>query len=100
MKTQPHSPEIGLWLKLSRAEGVGSIIFARLMDQFGSPQAIMGVSVSQLTKISGIGTKTAESIARTRNNFDAEAELALAEKMGVWIINSSDSRYLAALKRL
>ena len=99
-KAQPNSREIDLWLKLARAQGIGSTIFARLMAEFGSPQMILGASVAQLMKVEGIGTKTAESIARTRDQFDTEAELKLAEKMGVWIINFHDERYPAALKRI
>ena len=44
-KPQPNSSEIDLWLKLVRAQGIGSTIFARLMDKFDSPQAILGASV-------------------------------------------------------
>jgi len=100
LKNQPHSSEIDLWLKLSRADGIGPITFAKLMAQFDSPQAALGASVSQLMKIDGISTKKAESIARTRDSFDTEAELELAEKLGVWIINLRDSRYPTALKRI
>ena len=100
MKTQPNSSEIDLWLKIDRAEGVGPVTYARLIDKFGSPQAILGASVGQLTKVAGIGSKTAESIARTRDKFDTEAELAMADKIGVWIINFHDSRYPASLKRI
>ena len=98
MEAEPHSPQIELWLKLIRSEGVGPTLFRRLVDYFGDIEQILGASVSELTKVEGIGNKTAESIARTRNAFDAEQELGLADKLGVWVIHLHDERYPPALK--
>jgi len=37
-----HSPEIEKWLKLIRAEEVGPVTFARLLQRFGSVDAVLG----------------------------------------------------------
>ena len=95
-----NSPNIENWLKLNRAEGVGPKTFARLVEYFGSVENALGASVSQLTKVNGIGTKTAEAVFRTRDKFNVEKELALAAEHGVWIINSDDNRYPPALKAI
>lgn len=100
MKPEPNSPNIALWLKLIRAEGIGPTLFGRLRDYFGDIDRILGASVSELMKIEGIGTKTAESIVRTRGVFNSEKELALAEKLGVWVIHLEDNRYPHALKAI
>ncbi|MDH4202064.1 MAG: DNA-processing protein DprA [Phycisphaerae bacterium] len=100
MRTQEHSPGIELWLKLIRAEGIGPTLFRRLLEYFGNVERILGASVSELTKVEGIGYKTAEMIARSRSAFDAEKELALANKLGVWVIHLQDDRYPAALKAI
>lgn len=100
MGVTEHSPQIEQWLKLIRAEGIGPTLFKRLMDYFGDIDRIMGASVVELTKVDGIGTKTAESIARTRNAFDSEKELALANMLGVWVIHLDDDRYPPALKAI
>jgi len=60
----------------------------------------MGASVSELAKTTGIGFKTAEKIAATRDKFDTVSELELARKLGVWIINIQDNRYPHALKQI
>ena len=99
-KLQPNSVEIEKWLKLIRAEGVGPTTFTRLLKRFGSPDRIMGASVSELAKTTGIGFKTAEKIAATRDKFDVVSELELARKLGVWIINIQDNRYPHALKQI
>jgi DNA processing protein len=99
-KTEENSPEIEKWLKLIRAEGIGPTTFGRLVKHFGSVDGALGASVSELAKVDGIGYKTAEQIARTRNKFDCAAELESAEKSGVWIISLDDERYPPVLKRI
>jgi DNA processing protein len=71
-----------------------------MLKHFDSVERVLGASVSELAKIDGIGFKTAERIASTREKFDAEAELALARKLGVWLVNLADERYPPVLKRI
>ena len=97
---QPNSRAIEKWLKLIRADGVGPVGFARLIKHFGSADRVMGASVSELAKVDGIGFKTAERIAVTRDKFDAAKELGRAEKLGVWLVTSEDKRFPPVLKRI
>jgi len=99
-KEQYNSVDIDKWLRLVGAENVGPVTFVRLIEQFGSVDHVLGASASEMTKVEGIGFKTAEQIASTRDKFDAAAELELAQKLGVWIINLDDSRYPALLKQI
>ena len=82
MESEQHSPQIELWLKLIRAEGIGPTLFKRLLDYFEDVEHIFTASVAELTKIEGIGNKTAESIVRTRDAFDVDSEIGLADKLG------------------
>ena len=100
MEPEQHSPQIALWLKLIRADGIGPTLFKRLLDFFGGVERIFTASVAELTKVEGIGNKTAESIVRTRDAFDVDSELALADKLGVWVIHLQDDRYPPALKAI
>ncbi len=97
---QHNSIEIEKWLKLIRADAVGPTTFGKLLKHFSSVDNALGASVSELAKVDGIGFKTAEQIAATRDKFDTAAELETAEKLGVWIINLTDERYPALLKRI
>ena len=99
-KPQQNSVDIEKWLRLIRSDNTGPVTFAKLIKHFGSADRALGASVSELAKIDGIGFKTAEQIAKTRNKFDTTAELELAEKLGVWIINFDDERYPPVLKRI
>jgi DNA processing protein len=99
-KSQQHSVDIEKWLKLIRADGVGPTTFGKLISHFGSIDRALGASASEMAKIDGIGFKTAEQIAATRDKFDAAAELELAGKLGVWIIHLNDKRYPPVLKQI
>jgi len=95
-----HSKSIEQWLRLIRSDGVGSVGFFRLLKRFGSVDKVLGLSVAQLTSVEGIGPKTAEKIAISRDSFNVDAEMSLADKLGVSIINADDSRYPVLLKNV
>jgi DNA processing protein len=98
-KSEPfHSENVESWLRLIRAEGVGPITFRRLLDHFGNLDKIFGASIEQLTKVQGIGNKTAEGIVRTRLAFNAEQEMEEAARQGVRILHWDDPRYPPPLK--
>ncbi len=99
-KLQHNSTDIEKWLRLIRADSVGATTFAKLIKHFGSADRALGASVSELAKIDGVGFKTAERIAATHGKFDVTAELELAQKLGIWIINVDDERYPPALKQI
>jgi len=99
-KHSPNSVDIEKWLKLIRANGIGPTTFRRLLERFGRPDRILGASVGELAKTNGIGIKTAERIASSRNTFDAAAELEKAHRLGIWIIHLRDERYPTVLKQI
>lgn len=95
-----HASGIEDWLKLIRAEGVGPVTFRRLLDHFGAFDRVFGASAAQLARVEGIGFKTAEKIARTRNRFDPAPELEQAAAAGVFLIHWDDPRYPPPLKSI
>lgn len=99
-RLRQHSAGIENWLRLIRADSIGPVIFRKLVNHFGSVEQVLGASVSRLASVDGIGSNTAEQIARSLNKFDVSAELALAERLGVWIIHLEDVRYPPVLRRI
>jgi len=101
MATTPsNSADIEKWLTLSRCDGVGPVTFRKLLGCFGTCDRALGASVMEMTRIEGLGAKTAERIAASRGKFDASAEMHLAEKLGVWIVHLEDERYPPLLKQI
>jgi len=95
-----HSEGIEHWLRLTRAEGVGSVRFARLVKEFGSVENALCASVAEMVRVEDIGEATAEKIARSRDKFDIAKEIELAEKHKVVVIHWDDERYPPALKSI
>ncbi|HOQ05127.1 MAG TPA: DNA-processing protein DprA [Anaerohalosphaeraceae bacterium] len=93
-----HSEGIENWLRLRHTEGVGPILFGRLLKHFGTFDRIFSASVHSLCQVEGIGPHTAERIARTRRLFDAQKEMQTAEAHGVRILHWDDPVYPPALK--
>ncbi|MHC4743106.1 MAG: DNA-processing protein DprA [Planctomycetota bacterium] len=99
-RVQENSRDIEKWLKLIRADGVGPVAFAKMVEHFGSVDRVLGASVSELAKVDGLGEKTARRIASTREKFNAAKELSRAAKLGVWLLTSADERFPVVLKRI
>jgi len=95
-----NSPTIEKYLRLICAETVGSATFARLVRHFGSLDRALGATAGELACVERIGQRTAERIAASRDSFDTAAELALASRLGVWIVSIADRRYPVLLKRI
>lgn len=87
-------------LRWSLTPEVGPITFGKLIEAFGSAQAALGVSATQLERIDGIGRPTANLIARGRDAADVEAEVALATRHGVRILCREDEAYPPGLRQL
>ncbi|MBN1392659.1 MAG: DNA-processing protein DprA [Sedimentisphaerales bacterium] len=96
---QQNSVDIENWLRLINAENVGPVTFGKLMKHFGTIDRALGASVSELAEVEGIGFKTAERIAATRDKFNVAAEVELADKLGVWLISLDDERYPPLLRQ-
>jgi DNA processing protein len=95
-----NSKGIAKWLKLILSDGVGAVNFSKLIKHFGSADRALGASIRELEKVEGIGLKTAEKIATSRDKYKSEPELELAEKLGIWVIHIEDERYPTLLKRI
>jgi DNA processing protein len=90
-------PKILDLLRLTLVPGVGPKTCRTLIEEFGSPGAVLDARESELREVAGVGAKLAEKIARARREVDAEAELALCRKLGVTIIPRDDPSYPPSL---
>ena len=87
------------YLRLHLAEGVGAILFRRLMEAFGDVESVSTATPARRRRIKGVGEKTAAAIeAVTEQRVDEE--LAEADKRGVKILCFEDESYPVALKAI
>ncbi len=85
---------------LNAVDGIGSIRLRRLLERFGSTEAVLAASASELAQVEGIGPGLVERITTVRQRFDAKAELELAEANGIWVITVDDESYPVLLKQI
>ena len=86
-------------LRLHLAEGVGAILFKRLVEHFGDLERAARASAPELRRVEGIGELTAEAIAAV-DEAAVDEELALAEKHGAAVLCLEDAAYPPALKNI
>ncbi len=87
-------------LRWSLTAEVGPILFARIVERFGSAQQALGAGVQQLQTVDGIGRSIAETMTRSRDEVDVKREVGLAAERGVRIICQDDDAYPAPLRHI
>jgi len=86
-------------LRLHLAEGVGPVIYWRLVEAFGGPVQAVRVGPAGWRKIEGIGPKTVEGLQAVSPE-QVDQELELAGRRGVKIITAHDDDYPKPLRNI
>ncbi len=86
-------------LRLHLADGVGAVLFRRLIDAFGDAEAAIAAGPTGWRNVEGIGPKTADAIVAV-SDAQIDDELAAAERFGARIVCDGDDEYPAALKSI
>ncbi len=81
-------------------DGVGPILFGRLVQRFGSAQAALTATAGQLESVHGIGRDGSDRIARARDSVVIDRELDAAAEHGVRIICLADEDYPVGLRQI
>lgn len=81
-------------------DGVGPMLFTRLLERFGSAEKALGASASSLTTIERVGQSSANKIAAARDAVDVKPELDRAREAGVQVICRHDEGYPEGLRRI
>lgn len=81
------------WLALRAAEGVGPVLFRRLLERFETPAAVLAADNSQLSAVRGVTQTVCASIAGPDCRRFAERELRQLEGSGIRLISFLDSGY-------
>ena len=96
---QTVSDPVIAWIGLSSIPGVGRTTFRKLVERFGSPEAVFAAPSHELDEINGVSEKALKGIASVPWREHAEAEFARAREEGVTIITADDPLFPANLKQ-
>ncbi|MEJ6572083.1 MAG: DNA-processing protein DprA [Akkermansiaceae bacterium] len=86
-------------IALNMLPKIGPVRVRRLMDHFGSAQAILQKDARSLMAVQGIGTETAEIIRGWESSIDLAEELKQVRDRALSIVTLEDEAYPDALKQ-
>lgn len=86
------------FLQLHLAKDIGSILAARLLRHFGSPQAVLSATPEALERVRQVGPLKAVAIREAADPAVANEQLALADSAGVRIVSIGDTDYPLPLR--
>lgn len=93
--------EIGReYLRWTLIDGVGPILFTRLLERCGEMDALNRAPTAELEEVHGISREKAGRIAAQRSQVSIEAELAAAQEHNVRIICRADPEYPVGLRQI
>jgi len=92
--------EIFYWLALSLTPGVGEVFIKRLLERFGTPEAVFQAPLKALLEIEGLGEKVAREIQKGPVEKRVEKELHLLEEVGGKIMTIKDAFYPRRLREI
>ena len=88
------------WVALSMAPGVGSVLFKRLVEAFGSPEGVFRAKTKDLERVEGIGLKVVGALRKFHWKDQVDKELQSAERVGARLVPWDDKEYPPVLKQI
>ena len=95
----PANTHLLEWAGLLLTPGLGPVRARKLVEHFGSPEAVFAASLTHLEE-TGIQAVSAQSIATGKSAELAREELARASAAGVCLVSLDDLAYPARLKEI
>lgn len=87
-------------LILNMVDHIGPVTVRRLAQKFGSPEAILEASTSDLKSVEGVGAKSARAIAEWKQTVAWESELEEIQRSGLQLISQEDPDYPIHLREI
>ncbi|HEY2759817.1 MAG TPA: DNA-processing protein DprA, partial [Pirellulales bacterium] len=94
------SPSLVAALRLAFVPGVGPRIRRKLLEKFGTPEAVFAAAYSDLRLVERVGPKLCRAICAAREEIDVEAEIDLCRRSDIQIITECDDAYPRLLREL
>ncbi len=97
--SSPSATHLLEWLAISLTHGLGPTKARKLVEHFGTPEAVFHASLTELES-TGIQAVSAQSIATGKSAELAREEIARAAAAGVTIISLDDPAYPPRLREI
>lgn len=88
------------YLALNLLPNVGPIRVRRMLEHFGSPQAILSAPEAELRQVPGIGSEMAQQIHTWEDRIDLAEEHCRINDHGISLLTIEDPAYPEALKAI
>jgi DNA processing protein len=88
------------WFHLKSVPGIGNHLFKRLIDRFGSPEAVLQASAADLLRVDGITPRTVEALESHGLADGAAAEIENALGRGFQLIPLTHEDYPPLLREI
>jgi len=88
------------WIALNSVNGLGAVTFGKLLDRYGSPEAVLALSSEQLVADGLVSAAIAAGIHDPALMEKAQHQHALAEQSGVVTLTLHDKHYPPFLKEI
>ena len=87
------------WLTLASVQGIGARRIAQLVSHFGSANAVLRASESDLSQLDGLNNRVARAVRRAAPEA-VLATIQLATELGQTVLVPSDASYPASLRTI
>lgn len=88
------------WIALNLIPQIGPVRVRKLLDRFGTPEAILAAKASELRSVEGFGESQAQNLAQWESQVDLALELRKIEQRGLSILTQEDELYPASLRTI
>lgn len=99
-RMQTCSDPMIAWIGLSSIPGVGRTTFRKLVERFGTPDAVLGAAQEELEDVEGLSAKVIEGIRSFPWKERAVDEFLRSKQLGAAIIIDSSPSFPANLKQV
>lgn len=92
--------ELKYWIALKFVEDVGTVLFDRLVETFGSPRHVLHASYQELLAVDRMTAKAARRLTEFSDWDAVDREIERAQESGISIVTAADSRYPSLLRTI
>ncbi len=99
-RESPADCDLADAVRLSLIAGVGPRLRKVLLEEFGTPAAVLAAAPANLRRVKGVGAELTRRIAVAKDDIDVQAELDRCAAAGISILTDRDPAYPRVLREI